>query len=132
MGYWVVGDFGVMVNPVIVNGQIHGGVAQCVGQALGEQVAYDPESGQLLTGSFMDYRMPRASDFPSIEIKGNGVPTQRNPLGVKGAGEAGTVGALPATMNAIVDALAQVGVTNFDMPATPNRIWQAIRDAFDD
>ena len=80
----------------------------------------------------MDYRMPRAGDFPSIEITGNGVPTQRNPHGVKGAGEAGTVGALPATMNAIVDALAQVGVKNFDMPATPNRIWQAIRDAFDD
>lgn len=131
VGYWVVDDVGVMVNPVIVKGQIHGGVAQGVGQALGEQVAYDPESGQLLTGSFMDYRMPRAGDFPSIEIKGNGVPTQRNPLGVKGAGEAGTVGALPATMNAIVDALAQVGVTNFDMPATPNRIWQAIRDAFE-
>ena len=129
VGYWVVDDVGVMVNPVIVKGQIHGGVAQGVGQALGEQVAYDPDSGQLLSGSFMDYRMPRAGDFPSIEIEGNGVPTQRNPLGVKGAGEAGTVGALPATMNAVMNALAEVGVTDLDMPATPSRIWQAIEAA---
>ena len=129
VGYWVVDDVGVMVNPVIVKGQIHGGVAQGVGQALGEQVAYDPDSGQLLSGSFMDYRMPRAGDFPNIEIEGNGVPTQRNPLGVKGAGEAGTVGALPATMNAVMNALAQVGVTELDMPATPDRVWQAIQNA---
>ena len=129
VGYWVVDDVGVMVNPVIVKGQIHGGVAQGVGQALGEQVAYERDSGQLLSGSFMDYRMPRAGDFPDIEIEGNGVPTQRNPLGVKGAGEAGTVGALPATMNAVMNALAQVGVTDLDMPATPDRVWQAIRDA---
>jgi aerobic carbon-monoxide dehydrogenase large subunit len=125
----VVDDVGVMVNPVIVKGQIHGGIAQGVGQALGEQVAYDPESGQLLSGSFMDYRMPRAGDFPDIVIVANEVPTKRNPLGVKGAGEAGTVGALPATMNAVMNALAQVGVTDLDMPATPDRIWQAIRDA---
>jgi aerobic carbon-monoxide dehydrogenase large subunit len=129
LGYWVVDDVGVMVNPVIVKGQIHGGIAQGVGQALGEQVAYDPESGQLLSGSFMDYRMPRAGDFPDIVIVANEVPTKRNPLGVKGAGEAGTVGALPATMNAVMNALAQVGVTDLDMPATPDRIWQAIRDA---
>ena len=129
VGYWVVDDVGVMVNPVIVKGQIHGGIAQGVGQALGEQVAYDPESGQLLSGSFMDYRMPRAGDFPDIVIVANEVPTKRNPLGVKGAGEAGTVGALPATMNAVMNALAQVGVTDLDMPATPDRIWQAIRDA---
>ena len=129
VGYWVVDDVGVMVNPVIVKGQIHGGVAQGVGQALGEQVAYDPDSGQLLSGSFMDYRMPRAGDFPGIEIEGNGVPTQRNPLGVKGAGEAGTVGALPATMNAVMNALAEVGVTDLDMPATPSSIWQAIEAA---
>lgn len=129
VGYWVVDDVGVMVNPVIVKGQIHGGVAQGVGQALGEQVAYDPDSGQLLSGSFMDYRMPRAGDFPNIEIEGNGVPTLRNPLGVKGAGEAGTVGALPATMNAVMNALAQIGVTELDMPATPDRIWQAIQNA---
>ncbi|MEE2997308.1 MAG: molybdopterin cofactor-binding domain-containing protein, partial [Pseudomonadota bacterium] len=129
VGYWVVDDVGVMVNPVIVKGQIHGGVAQGVGQALGEQVAYDRDSGQLLSGSFMDYRMPRATDFPSIEIEGNGVPTERNPLGVKGAGEAGTVGALPATMNAVMNALVQVGVTEIDMPATSDRIWRAIRSA---
>ena len=129
VGYWVVDDVGVMVNPVIVKGQIHGGVAQGVGQALGEQVAYDPDSGQLLSGSFMDYRMPRAADFPDIAIEGNGVPTKRNPLGVKGAGEAGTVGALPATMNAVMNALAEVGVTELDMPASPDRVWQAIRDA---
>ncbi len=129
VGYWVVDDVGTMINPVIVKGQIHGGVAQGVGQALAEQVAYDPESGQLLSGSFMDYAMPRAADFPDIGIAAHSVPTQRNPLGVKGAGEAGTVGALPATMNAVMNALAEVGVTGLDMPATPNRVWQAIRDA---
>ncbi|MAI49341.1 MAG: carbon monoxide dehydrogenase [Rhodospirillaceae bacterium] len=129
VGYWVVDDVGTMINPVIVKGQIHGGVAQGVGQALAEQVAYDPDNGQLLSGSFMDYAMPRASDFPDIYIEGHAVPTQRNPLGVKGAGEAGTVGALPATMNAVLNALAEVGVTALDMPATPNRVWQAIQDA---
>lgn len=129
VGYWVVDDVGTMINPVIVKGQIHGGVAQGVGQALAEQVAYDPESGQLLSGSFMDYAMPRAGDFPDIGIEAHAVPTQRNPLGVKGAGEAGTVGALPATMNAVLNALAEVGVTGLDMPATPNRVWLAIRNA---
>ena len=129
VGYWVVDDVGTMINPVIVKGQIHGGVAQGVGQALAEQVAYDPDSGQLLSGSFMDYAMPRAGDFPDIGIEAHAVPTQRNPLGVKGAGEAGTVGALPATMNAVLNALAEVGVTALDMPATPNRVWQAIQDA---
>ena len=129
VGYWVVDDVGTMINPVIVKGQIHGGVAQGIGQALAEQVVYDPESGQLLSGSFMDYPMPRAGDFPDIGIEAHAVPTDRNPLGVKGAGEAGTVGALPATMNAVLNALAEVGVTTLDMPATPNRVWQAIQDA---
>ncbi len=129
VGYWVVDDVGVVVNPSIVKGQIHGGIAQGVGQVLMEQVAYDSESGQLLSGSFMDYAMPRAADFPDIKIASNEVPTKRNPLGVKGAGEAGTVGALPAVMNAILNALAPVGVTDVAMPATPNRIWKAIRDA---
>lgn len=129
VGYWVVDDVGNMINPVIVKGQIHGGVAQGVGQALAEQVAYDPDSGQLLSGSFMDYAMPRAADFPDIQIAAHAVPTQRNPLGVKGAGEAGTVGALPATMNAVLNALAEAGVIELDMPATPNRVWQAVRDA---
>ncbi|MBT6284802.1 MAG: xanthine dehydrogenase family protein molybdopterin-binding subunit [Rhodospirillaceae bacterium] len=129
VSYWVVDDVGNMINPVIVKGQIHGGVAQGVGQALAEQVAYDPDSGQLLSGSFMDYAMPRAADFPDIQIAAHAVPTQRNPLGVKGAGEAGTVGALPATMNAVLNALAEAGVIELDMPATPNRVWQAVRDA---
>jgi len=128
-GYWVVDDVGVMINPTIVKGQIHGGVAQGVGQILMEQIAYDPQSGQLLSGSFMDYAMPRADNFGPIEIASNEVPTARNPLGVKGAGEAGTVGSMPATMNAVMDALSQVGVKHIDMPASPSRIWQAIRDA---
>ena len=122
-------DVGNVINPTIVKGQIHGGVAQGVRQELAEQVVYDPETGQLLSASFMDYQMPRADDFPDITIKADGVPTRRNPLGVKGAGEAGTVGALPATMNAVMDALYCAGVTDFDMPATPNRVWRAIREA---
>ena len=129
LGYWVVDDVGVMINPTIVKGQIHGGVAQGLGQVLMEQIAYDPESGQLLSGSFMDYAMPRADNFSNIEIVSNAVPTKLNPLGVKGAGEAGTVGALPAVMNAIHNALADVGVTHLDMPASPDRVWRAIRDA---
>jgi carbon-monoxide dehydrogenase large subunit len=129
VGYWVVDDVGVMVNPTIVKGQIHGGIAQGLGQVLMEQVVYDPDNGQLLSGSFMDYAMPRADNFSDIEIVGNAVPTKRNPLGVKGAGEAGTVGALPAMMNAIMNALAEVGVTDLDMPATPDRVWRAIAEA---
>ena len=131
LGYKVVDDVGIMINPTIVKGQIHGGTAQGVGQILMEQIAYDPESGQLLSGSFMDYAMPRADNFSDMEIASNEVPTQRNPLGVKGAGEAGTVGAMPALMNAIMDALSEVGVTSLDMPATPDRVWRAIRDAQD-
>jgi carbon-monoxide dehydrogenase large subunit len=132
LGYKVVDDVGVMINPTIVKGQIHGGIAQGVGQILMEQVAYDPDSGQLLSGSFMDYAMPRADNFSDMEIASNEVPTQRNPLGVKGAGEAGTVGAMPALMNAIMHALSDVGVRSLDMPATPDRIWRAIRDAQSD
>lgn len=129
LGYKVVDDVGIMINPTIVKGQIHGGIAQGVGQILMEQVAYDPQSGQLLSGSFMDYAMPRADNFSDMEIASNEVPTQRNPLGVKGAGEAGTVGAMPALMNAIMNALSDVGVTEIDMPTTPDRVWRAIRDA---
>ncbi len=128
-GYRVVDDVGVMINPTIVKGQIHGGIAQGVGQILMEQIAYDRESGQLLSGSFMDYAMPRADNFCDIEIASNIVPTKLNPLGVKGAGEAGTVGAMPALMNAIMNALADAGVRHLDMPATPDRVWRAIRDA---
>lgn len=129
IAYTVVDDVGTMVNPVGVKGQIHGGVAQGLGQALMEQVVYDRESGQLLTGSFMDYAMPRANDMPSMHIESNAVPTKLNPLGAKGAGEAGTVGAIPAVMNAVIDALAPLGVTSLDMPATSHRVWAAIRSA---
>jgi len=127
--YVVVDDVGTVVNPLGLKGQIHGGVAQGLGQALMEEVVYDRESGQNLTGSFMDYAMPRADTMPYMEITSNPVPTKRNPLGAKGAGEAGTVGALPAIINAVVDALSPLGVTGLDMPATAQRIWQAMRDA---
>jgi aerobic carbon-monoxide dehydrogenase large subunit len=127
--YTVVDDVGVVVNPLTLKGQIHGGVVQGLSQVLFERIEYDPESGQLLTGSFMDYAMPRADDVSAIEVGSNPVPTKLNPLGVKGAGEAGTVGALPAVMNAIMDALAQVGVKQFDMPATADRVWRVIRAA---
>ena len=116
-----------MINPLTLYGQIHGGIAQGVGQALMEQVVYDAESGQLLTASFMDYAMPRADTFSDIEIHSNPVPTALNPIGAKGAGEAGTVGALPALTNAIVDALASGGVhAHFDMPASADRVWRAL------
>jgi aerobic carbon-monoxide dehydrogenase large subunit len=127
--YVVVDDVGTVVNPLGLKGQIHGGVAQGLGQALMEQVVYDRESGQNLTGSFMDYAMPRADTMPYMEITSNPVPTKRNPLGAKGAGEAGTVGALPAIVNAVIDALAPLGVKSLEMPATSARIWQAIKEA---
>jgi carbon-monoxide dehydrogenase large subunit len=127
--YVVIDDVGTVVNPLGLKGQIHGGVAQGLGQALMEQVVYDRESGQNLTGSFMDYAMPRADTMPYMEITSNPVPTKRNPLGAKGAGEAGTVGALPAIVNAVIDALAPLGVKSLEMPATAQRIWQAMRDA---
>lgn len=127
--YTVVDDVGVVVNPLLLKGQIVGGVAQGAGQALMEQIAYDPETGQLLTGSFMDYAMPRALDLPGALVQSRPTPTQTNPLGVKGAGEAGTVGALPAVMNAICDALASAGAGPIDMPATPARVWTALAAA---
>ena len=121
VSYVVVDDVGTVINPLTLKGQIHGGVAQGVGQALMEQVVYDGESGQLLTASFMDYAMPRADTLPDMAIASNPVPTKLNPLGAKGAGEAGTVGALAAVINAVMDALAPVGVREFDMPATTSR-----------
>jgi len=127
--YAVVDDVGTVINPIGLKGQIHGGVAQGVGQILMEQVVWDRESGQLLTASFLDYAMPRADSMSDVVIKSNPVPTQFNPLGAKGAGEAGTVGALPVVMNAIMDALADVGVTQLDMPATPDRVWRAMQQA---
>jgi carbon-monoxide dehydrogenase large subunit len=127
--YAVVDDVGTVINPLTLKGQIHGGIAQGVGQALMEQVVYDPESGQLLTSSFMEYGMPRADTFCDIAVASNTVPTKLNPLGAKGAGEAGTVGALPVVINAVMDALATVGVRDFDMPATSDRVWQAMQAA---
>jgi carbon-monoxide dehydrogenase large subunit len=125
--YSVVDDVGTVLNPLLLHGQIAGGIAQGVGQILKEDIRFDPESGQLVTGSFMDYAMPRAGDLSSFAIKSNPVPTKTNPLGVKGAGEAGTVGAMPAVTNALIDALAEFGVREIEMPATPERIWRAMQ-----
>ena len=124
--YSVTDDVGKAVNPMIVRGQVHGGVAQGFGQAVLERTSYDPESGQLLSGSFMDYAVPRADDLPDIEVEFVEVPCGTNPLGIKGAGEAGAVGSPPAVINAIVDALTPAGVTHMDMPATPEKIWKAL------
>ena len=129
LAYKVVDDFGVLLNPLITAGQVHGGVVQGLGQALWEHTVFDPESGQLLSGSFMDYCLPRADDLPSIDVVFEVVPTETNPLGVKGCGEAGCIGALPAVINALVDALSPYGIRHVDMPATPARIWRAIREA---
>jgi carbon-monoxide dehydrogenase large subunit len=127
--YTVVDDVGRMVNPMLVKGQIHGGVVQGLGQALFEELVYDPQSGQLVAGSFMDYAMPRADDLPFFEVDSHEVLTQVNPLGAKGVGEAGTVGAMPALVNAVNDALAPLGVRHLDMPMTPARVWGAIQAA---
>ncbi len=125
----VVDDVGTMINPMLVKGQIHGGVVQGLGQGLFELLAYDRETAQLLAGSFMDYAMPRADDVPTFDVDGYEVPTKINPLGAKGVGEAGTVGALPALLNAVNDALAPLGVRHLDMPVTPERVWHAIRES---
>jgi carbon-monoxide dehydrogenase large subunit len=125
--YTVVDDFGRTINPMMLEGQVHGGIAQGIGQALFEHAIYDDDSGQLLSGSFMDYAMPRASSTPSYGFSTHNVPTKANPLGVKGAGEAGAVGAPPAVINAVVDALHErSGVRHIDMPATPARVWAAL------
>jgi carbon-monoxide dehydrogenase large subunit len=121
-----VDDVGRVINPKLVKGQIHGGVVQGIGQILLESIAYDQE-GQLVSGSFMDYAMPWASDVSDVKCLNNEVLTKTNPFGVKGAGEVGVVGALAAVANAIVDALAPCGVEHIDMPATPERIWKAIQ-----
>jgi carbon-monoxide dehydrogenase large subunit len=125
--YAVVDDVGTVINPLTLKGQIHGGVAQGIGQALMEEVVYEPDSGQLLTASFMEYAVPRAMDLCDFAIESNPVPTKLNPLGAKGAGEAGTVGALPAAVNAVMDALAPLGVRDLDMPASPARVWAAMQ-----
>ncbi|HZF74892.1 MAG TPA: xanthine dehydrogenase family protein molybdopterin-binding subunit [Acetobacteraceae bacterium] len=126
--YVSVNDFGTIVNPLLVEGQAHGGIAQGIGQALMEHVAYG-EDGQLLSGSYMDYAIPRAQDVPPIGFLSHPVPARTNPLGAKGCGEAGCAGSLPAVMNALVDALRPLGVRHIDMPATPERVWRAIQGA---
>jgi carbon-monoxide dehydrogenase large subunit len=124
--YSVVDDVGTVLNPMLLHGQIHGGVAQGAGQVLMEDIHFDT-SGQLVTASFMDYAMPHAHNLSNIEVESNPVPTKTNPLGTKGAGEAGNVGALPAVANALVDALSEFGVKHIEMPATPERIWRAMQ-----
>ncbi len=126
--YAFVNDFGTVINPLLVDGQAHGGIVQGIGQALREHTIYD-EHGQLLTGSYMDYAMPRADDAPLFIHEFHPVPATTNVLGAKGCGEAGCAGALPSVMNALVDALSEYGIRHIDMPATPERVWRAIRDA---
>ena len=127
VNFTAVDDFGKVINPMIVEGQVHGGLAQGIGQALLEGCVYDPESGQLLTGTYMDYAMPRADDLPSFKVGTKETPCTHNPLGVKGCGEAGAIGAPAAVMNAITDALWPLGVRDVEMPATPERVWRAIQ-----
>jgi len=129
--YSVVDDVGTVMNPLLLEGQIRGGIAQGVGQVLMEDIRFDPDSGQLLTGSFMDYAMPRADTLSAIDCEDHPVPTQTNPLGVKGAGEAGNVGALPAIGNALVNALSPLGIRHIEMPATPERLWRAMQASSD-
>jgi len=126
--YSIVDDFGRAINPMLLEGQVHGGTVQGIGQALLEHGIYDPDTAQLLTGSYMDYAMPRADDVPSFDCGFHHVPCASNPLGVKGAGEAGAVGAPAAVINAIVDALAaSTGIRHIDMPATREKVWRALR-----
>ncbi|MCB1486081.1 MAG: xanthine dehydrogenase family protein molybdopterin-binding subunit [Bauldia sp.] len=129
VGYWIVDDFGATVNPMLLEGQVHGGVVQGLGQALYEHTVYDAD-GQLLSASFLDYAMPRADGVPSFNFETRNVPSKTNAFGIKGAGEAGSIGSCPAVMNAIVDALNRgYGITHIDMPATPERVWMAIQDS---
>ncbi len=127
--YTGVDDYGTVINPMLTIGQVQGGVAQGIGQALTEHTIYDPVSGQMLSASFMDYQLPRAADLPDLTIALSGVPTEANPLGVKGCGQAGAIAAPQTIVSAILDALAPLGVTHIDMPATPERVWQAITQA---
>ena len=124
----MVDDVGTVINPLLLHGQVDGGIAMGVGQILMEDIKFD-EQGQILTGSFMDYAMPRASDLTAFHVDSNPVPTKTNPLGVKGAGEAGCVGAMPAVANALVDALSVLGIKHVEMPATPEVLWRAIHEA---
>jgi carbon-monoxide dehydrogenase large subunit len=127
--YHAVDDYGALINPLLTEGQVQGGLAQGIGQAIYERTVYEEGSGQLLTASLMDYNLPRASDLPPIEVQFNPVPSASNPLGVKGSGQAGCIAAPQTVMNAILDALAPLGVQHFDMPATPERLWRAIQES---
>jgi carbon-monoxide dehydrogenase large subunit len=127
--YTVVDDIGTVINPLLAAGQIKGGVAQGAGQALLEDIVYDRDSGQLLTGTLQDYAIPRADNLPNVTVDFSPVPSTTNPLGVKGVGEGGTVASTPTVMNAVLDALAPLGITDVAMPATPERVWRALRDA---
>jgi carbon-monoxide dehydrogenase large subunit len=128
--YVVVDDFGATLNPLLLEGQVHGGAVQGIGQALMEEATYDKASGQLVAATFMDYAMPRAADAPQFVFETRNVPCKTNPLGVKGAGEAGAIGSCPAVMNAIIDALDRAyGIRAIDMPATPQKVWAAITQA---
>jgi carbon-monoxide dehydrogenase large subunit len=126
--FYCMDDCGKVLNPMIAEGQVHGGVAQGIGQALYENAVYD-ENGQLLSGSMMDYTVPKATQLPSITTEFAGVPSPSNPLGVKGIGEAGTIGSTPAIVNAVIDALSPLGIRHIDLPLTPQRVWQAMRQA---
>ena len=127
--YTAVDDYGTLINPQLTIGQVQGGLAQGIGQALTERTVYDPDSGQMLSGSFMDYQIPRAVDLPDLDVTLTGVATKANPLGVKGSGQAGAIGAPQTVISAILNALAPLGVTHIDMPATPERVWRAIQGA---
>jgi carbon-monoxide dehydrogenase large subunit len=127
--YTVVDDYGRLINPMLTKGQVQGGVAQGIGQALFEHTVYDPVSGQLLSGSLMDYALPRAGDLPPFDVTLAELPTAANPLGVKGSGQAGCIAAPHTIVNAVVDALAPLGVEHIDMPVTPERVWRTIRNA---
>src|SRR3989441_5786091 len=126
--YIAVDDCGPQVNPLLVEGQVQGGIAHSIGQALFERTVYD-ENGQLLTGEFMDYAMPRAKDIPDYVMDSTVTPSPSNPMGIKGVGEAGTIGATPAIANAVMNALAPLGIRHLDLPLTPERIWRAIQQA---
>ncbi|MDH5749575.1 MAG: molybdopterin-dependent oxidoreductase, partial [Rhodospirillales bacterium] len=126
--YSGIDDNGVVLNPMIVHGQVYGGIAQGLGQALLEDTVYDEGSGQLLTASFMDYGMPRASHIPPMDLDNNEVPCTTNPIGVKGCGEGGACGAPPAIVNAVLDALKPLNIHHIDMPLTPEKVWRTIRD----
>ena len=129
VNYVAADDCGNIVSHALVEGQLHGGLMQGIGQVFGEHVAYDPDTGQLLSGTFMDYFMPHAENLPPIKLIDCGVPSPFNPLGAKGAGEAGATGSVPALANAVFDALKPLNVRKIEMPYTPHRIWRAIQDA---